>query len=287
MRAIVAIIALAAAAHDFPAQDTFGNAREAPTPATTHQPRATSDEPRATSYELRATSHELRITNYAPRATNNEPRTTSYEQRATEREALVRKLAAEGIRDPRVLAAMRHVPRHLFVPESIQSMSYVDTPLPIGHGQTISQPYIVAIMSELLRISPRDRVLEIGSGSGYQAAILAELAGEVWTIELEPELARTAADRLRAMAYANVVVRQGDGYLGWPEKAPFDRIILTAAPPEIPQTLIDQLKPGGRLVAPAGSRDQQLFVLDKAADGRITRRAVLDVRFVPMRKPAH
>ena len=200
-----------------------------------------------------------------------------------QREALVQHLAARGIRSERVLAAMRTVPRHLFVPDSLRDRAYDDTALPIGLGQTISQPFVVAAMTELLDAGARDRVLEIGTGSGYQAAVLAELAGEVYSIELEAELARTAADRLRGLGYRNTVVKQGDGYTGWKEKAPFDRIIVTAAPPAIPRPLIEQLKPGGRLVAPVGVEDQWIHVVEKRRDGRVSDRAVLPVLFVPMR----
>ena len=169
------------------------------------------------------------------------------------------------------------------MPEAYRSSAYLDTPLPIGLGQTISQPYIVAAMTELLDAGPHDRILEIGTGSGYQAAVLSGLAAEIYTIELEPELARTASERLRTVGYRNIFVKQGDGYLGWPEKAPFDRIIVTAAPPAVPAALIDQLKPGGKLVAPVGTTDQWLQVIDKTRDGRINKRTVLPVKFVPMR----
>ena len=200
-----------------------------------------------------------------------------------ERDALIERLAAEGIRSSRVLTAMRGVPRHLFVPEAYRASAYVDTPLPIGRGQTISQPYIVAAMTELLDAGARDRILEIGTGSGYQAAVLSKLAGEIYTIELEPELARTASERLRTLGYRNVFAKQGDGYQGWPEKAPFDRIIVTAAPPEVPAALIDQMKPGGKLVTPVGTVDQWLLLIEKGRDGKITKRTVLPVKFVPMR----
>ena len=211
--------------------------------------------------------------------------TESRDTFARERDALVQQLASEGIRSPRVLAAIRAVPRHLFVPEAYRTSAYIDTPLPIGLGQTISQPYLVAAMTELLDAGARDRILEIGTGSGYQAAVVSGLAAEIYTIELEPELARTASVRLRALGYRNIFVKQGDGYLGWPEKAPFDRILLTAAPPAVPAALIDQLKPGGRLVAPVGTTDQWLQVIEKTRDGRITKRTVLPVKFVPMRHP--
>lgn len=191
-------------------------------------------------------------------------------------------IEARGVRDARVLRAMRNIPRHQFVPPEMAPHAYQDRPLPIGHGQTISQPYIVAFMSEILETRTEHQVLEIGTGSGYQAALLSLLARQVYTIEVVPALARSSKALLQRLGYANVTVREGDGYQGWPEQAPFDRIILTAAPPEIPQPLIDQLKPGGRLVAPVGRGDQDLIVLDKLADGSIRRKAVLPVRFVPM-----
>lgn len=193
-------------------------------------------------------------------------------------------IEARGIRHAGVLKAMRSVPRHLFVPESLRSMAYQDTPLPIGHGQTISQPYIVAFMTELLDPRPGHKVLEIGTGSGYQAAVLSPLVKQVFTIEIVPELAQQSAELLKRLGYANVTVRQGDGYLGWPEQAPFDRIMLTAAPADVPKALIDQLKPGGKLVAPVGRSawDQELVLVEKSAEGKIRRRAVLPVRFVPM-----
>jgi protein-L-isoaspartate(D-aspartate) O-methyltransferase len=181
-----------------------------------------------------------------------------------------------------VLDAMRETPRHLFIPERVRHLAYEDQPVPIGGGQTISQPYIVAYMTELLDPDPSAIVLEIGTGSGYQAAILARLVKHVYTIEIVPELARWARQTLAG--YKNISVRQGDGYKGWPEQAPFDRIILTAAPPEVPQALIDQLKPGGRLVAPEGRSafDQELVLIEKGQDGAVKRRPVLPVRFVPM-----
>jgi len=197
---------------------------------------------------------------------------------------VTRQLQGRDIRSPRVLQAMRKVPRHVFVPEAIQGEAYGDHPLPIGYGQTISQPYIVAFMTQQLDLTPSHKVLEIGTGSGYQAAVLAELAGEVFTIEIVPELGRQAEKVLAAQGYENVRVRVGDGYLGWPEEAPFDRIILTAAPEKLPQALVDQLMPGGRLVAPVGARytTQQMIVLDKDRDGKTKQRSVLPVLFVPM-----
>jgi protein-L-isoaspartate(D-aspartate) O-methyltransferase len=201
------------------------------------------------------------------------------------REHMVRtQIEERGVRDPNVLRAMRSVPRHLFMPEAVRPLAYEDNAVPVGYGQTISQPYIVGFMTEALRPSRSDRVLEIGTGSGYQAAVLSLLARDVYSIEIVPELARSAAAILAKLGYNNVTVRLGDGYQGWPEKAPFDRIIVTAAPPEIPQALIDQLKPGGRLLAPVGDSplSQELIVVEKTRDGRITRHSVLPVRFVPM-----
>jgi protein-L-isoaspartate(D-aspartate) O-methyltransferase len=191
-------------------------------------------------------------------------------------------IVARGVRDPRVLAAMREVPRHLFVPPSESSDAYKDIPLPIGGNQTISQPYIVALMTELADISPEEKVLEIGTGSGYQSAVLARLAREVYSIEIVPELARESAERLKKMGYNGITVREGDGYRGWPEHAPFDAIIVTAAPDRIPQPLLDQLAPGGRMVIPVGSFFQELKVLSKDKSGNITEKDIIPVRFVPM-----
>jgi protein-L-isoaspartate(D-aspartate) O-methyltransferase len=191
-------------------------------------------------------------------------------------------IEARGVRHAGVLKAMRETPRHLFVPAEVRALAYGDHPLPIGRGQTISQPYIVAYMTELLDPRPESRVLEIGTGSGYQTAILAALAKEVYTIEIVPELAREAAERLRKMGYANVRPRHGDGYLGWPEKGPFDRILLTAAPPEVPRALLDQLAAGGRLVAPVGTGYQNVVLVEKLPGGGLRRQSLLPVRFVPM-----
>jgi len=191
-------------------------------------------------------------------------------------------IVARGVRDPRVLAAMRKVPRHLFVDSAGRASAYEDHPLPIAGKQTISQPYIVALMTELLTLTPDSRVLEIGTGSGYQSAVLGELAHEVYSIEIIPELARAASEKLRGLGYGNVVVREGDGYRGWPEKAPFDGIIVTAAPARIPEPLLDQLAPGGRMVIPVGGFFQELKVFTKEADGRITEKDIIPVRFVPM-----
>jgi protein-L-isoaspartate(D-aspartate) O-methyltransferase len=192
-------------------------------------------------------------------------------------------LAGRDITHPRVLEAMARVPRHRFVAPGLASRAYDDRPLPIGGGQTISQPYIVALMTQLADPRPGDRVLDIGTGSGYQAAVLAEMGAEVSSIEIVPALAAEAADRLRALKYDAVEVRAGDGYQGWPEKAPFQAILLAAAAPEVPRPLLDQLAPGGRLVLPVGDRGaQDLLVITKQPDGRLTRQGVVPVRFVPM-----
>ncbi|HKQ15007.1 MAG TPA: protein-L-isoaspartate(D-aspartate) O-methyltransferase [Steroidobacteraceae bacterium] len=206
----------------------------------------------------------------------------------TARESMVREqIAARGIRDARVLEVMGRVPRHLFVPEAESERAYADAPVPIGQGQTISQPYIVALMTELVRPQSSDRVLEVGTGSGYQAAVLAQLVAHVYTIELEAALGRRAETLLAEQKYANVTVRVGDGYGGWPEHAPFDIIIVTAAPEHVPQPLVDQLKPGGRLIVPVGPRFtvQQLQLLEKDAAGEVYTRNVSPVMFVPMRRP--
>jgi protein-L-isoaspartate(D-aspartate) O-methyltransferase len=186
--------------------------------------------------------------------------------------------------DPRVMAVLAEVPRHEFVPENQRPHAYENRPLPIGHGQTISQPYIVALMTDLLQPKAGDRVLEIGTGSGYQAAVLAGLVKEVFTIEIIAELGHQAADRLQRLGYENVTVRTGDGYYGWQEEAPFDGIVVTAAADHIPPPLIRQLNPGGRMVIPVGSRFmvQQLVLVEKDAEGATTTRQILPVIFVPL-----
>jgi protein-L-isoaspartate(D-aspartate) O-methyltransferase len=193
-------------------------------------------------------------------------------------------IQARGVRNTRVLQAMRTVPRHEFVPDAHKASAYSDAPLPTSQGQTISQPYIVALMTELADPKPEHRVLEVGTGSGYQAAILSGLVREVYSIELVPELAASAKRRLDRLGFKNVQVRQGDGYLGWPEAAPFDSILVTAGANEVPQPLVTQLKPGGRMIIPVGgsSLDQVLKVVEKDAAGKVTTRDVIPVRFVPL-----
>ena len=204
------------------------------------------------------------------------------EYRAQRESMVLRHIQARGISNPGVLRAMRITPRHEFVPEEWLSEAYADYPLPIGYDQTISQPYIVAFMTEKLDLETSHKVLEIGTGSGYQAAVLSPLVKQVFTMEIVVELAEAATSKLAA--YDNITVRHGDGYKGWPEEAPFDRIILTAAPPELPQALLDQLKPGGKLLAPVGRSvwTQELVLVNKTADGKLRRQPVLAVRFVPM-----
>ena len=184
----------------------------------------------------------------------------------------------------RVVAALAKVRRPAFMPQNSAAAAYENRPLPIGHGQTISQPFVVALMSELLDLQPDDSVLEVGTGSGYQAAVLAELAGTVCSIEVIPELARSAAIALAGEGYGSIMLRTGNGALGWPEQAPFDAIIVTAAAPDIPPALIEQLRPGGRMVIPVGQRhgDQELVLLTKDAAGEVNRRSVLPVAFVPL-----
>ena len=202
--------------------------------------------------------------------------------RTAERQAMVQQqLASRDIRDPRVLAAMGRVPRHLFIPEKQRAWAYRDHPVPIGLEQTISQPYIVAYMTEILQLKKSDRVLEIGTGSGYQAAILGELAGEVYSIEIVPQLGERSKKLLAKLGYRNIHVRVGDGYQGWPAKAPFAAIMVTAAPPKIPQPLLDQLAIGGRMIVPVGNLRQELVLIHRTENG-YQRKNVLPVRFVPM-----
>jgi protein-L-isoaspartate(D-aspartate) O-methyltransferase len=207
---------------------------------------------------------------------------TSEEDFAARRERMVEsQLRARGITDSRVLGAMRRVPRHRFVPADERALAYGDHPVAIGHSQTISQPYIVGYMTEALRLGAEARVLEIGTGSAYQTAVLAEIARDVYSIEVVEELAAAAAALLRDLGYVNVHLRCGDGYAGWPEAAPFDGIIVTAAPDHVPQPLVDQLRIGARLVVPIGRGDQELLVLTRTEDG-VREEQRIGVRFVPL-----
>jgi protein-L-isoaspartate(D-aspartate) O-methyltransferase len=209
----------------------------------------------------------------------------AFHERVEERAAMVRwQIEAREIRDPNVMRAMRTVPRHAFVPPEQQAYAYADHPLPIGHDQTISQPYIVAFMTEALRLDANSVVLEIGTGSGYQAAVAAEIAKAVYTIEIVEPLARSAAERLKDLGYENVQVKAGDGYYGWPEEGPFDAIIGTAAAQQIPPALIEQLKPRGRMILPVGSELslQYLVLVTKDEQGKLHQEKVMPVRFVPM-----
>jgi protein-L-isoaspartate(D-aspartate) O-methyltransferase len=190
-------------------------------------------------------------------------------------------IRARDVQNAAVLEAMRRVPRHFFVPDAERPFAYDDRPLPIGRGQTISQPYIVAYMTEALQAEPSHKVLEIGTGSGYQAAVLAEIVKQVYSIEIVPTLADSARRSLAQAGYRNVEVRTGDGYLGWPEHAPFDRVIVTAAPPEIPQALVDQLAVGGVMVVPVGTAYQEIVIITKTEAG-VTEKRTIEVRFVPM-----
>ncbi|MFW6043984.1 MAG: protein-L-isoaspartate(D-aspartate) O-methyltransferase [Marinilabiliaceae bacterium] len=205
-----------------------------------------------------------------------------------EREEMVQsQIRAKGVKDGKVLEAMRTVPRHLFVPEKMASLAYSDRPLAIGHEQTISQPFIVAFMTEALDFDKGDKVLEIGSGSGYQAAVLAEMGAEVWTIEIVPELAEMAENNLKEAGYENVHVKCGDGYKGWPEEAPFDAVIITAAPESIPDALVEQLREGGNMVLPVGPVNSvQTLKKVKKKDGKLKQETLIPVRFVPMVRPS-
>lgn len=199
------------------------------------------------------------------------------------RDSMVDRLVRAGyVKDQRVIEAMRSVPRDAFVPQAVRGEAYVDSPLPIGEGQTISAPSIVAMMTELLELTPESVVLEVGTGSGYQAAILSLLVDHVYSVEIVPELASTAEARLAKLGYANVSVRCGDGYKGWPEKAPFEAVIATCAPSDIPQALVDQLDEGGRMVIPVGEAWHQDLYLLRKEGGQVVKRAVVPVVFVPM-----
>jgi protein-L-isoaspartate(D-aspartate) O-methyltransferase len=202
--------------------------------------------------------------------------------RDTAEDMVRRQLRGRDITDPKVLEVMGRVPRERFVSDDLRDRAYDDQPLSIGHGQTISQPYIVALMTQVARPTPQSRALEVGAGSGYQTAILAELCKEVFSVEIIKPLAEMARERLAALGYQNVTVRCGDGYEGWPEHAPFDVIVVAAAPEEVPPPLIKQLAPGGRLVIPVGRHFQDLLLITKQADGSIDRKMVAGVRFVPM-----
>ena len=210
--------------------------------------------------------------------------TIDFEQ--ARRQMVEEQIAARGVTDARVLEAMSRVPRHEYVPERYRAFAYNDNPLPIEFQQTISQPYIVALMTELVQLEPDDRILEIGTGSGYQAAVAAELVSEVYSIEIIPELARSAADRLERLGVSNVVVRAGDGYLGWPEQSPFDGILVTAGAEHVPEPLIEQLRPGGRMIIPVGDSlsFQILRVVEKLPGGEVEIRDNITVRFVPFRR---
>jgi len=226
-------------------------------------------------------SSALVISSLACGAGRTEPQSGARDWDAERRRMVDEQLRARDIRSARVLDAMLAVPRHLFVPEPQRADAYSDSPLPIGYDQTISQPYIVAFMTQALDISPGHRVLEIGTGSGYQAAVLGVLAKEVYTIEIVPPLAERARETLTALGHRNIQVRTGNGYLGWPEHAPYDRIIVTAAPDEVPPILLQQLKVGGLIAIPVGAVTQELRILRRTATGTETL-STLPVRFVPM-----
>lgn len=276
-RLTVALIAAGAACAGFPAIMSFsGNSG----PARPVAPRTAASAVTRVGADAPADS----IVPWRP------PRARSAKQRASEREEMVRaQIESPGwsrnaVQDTAVLRAMRSAPRHAFVPRDLSPQAYNDTPLPIGHGQTISQPYMVAVMTELLELSPESRVLEIGTGSGYQTAVLSHLTPHVYTMEILEPLATTAAETLAREGYDRVRVRHGDGYYGWPEAAPFDAIIVTCAAGHLPPPLWDQLAPGGRMVIPIGGAYsvQRLVIAEKSDEGKRRTRAVMDVRFVPM-----
>lgn len=220
----------------------------------------------------------------ASRPAPNETMDDTEAERAERERMVALQIEARGVRDPLVLAAMSKVPRHLFVPAPSRGAAYADRPLPIGWEQTISQPYVVALMTQALELAPGKRVLEVGTGSGYQAAVLAEITPDVYTIEIVPELGRSAAHTLTALGYDSVRARIGDGYDGWPEAAPFDAIVVTAAPGFVPPALVEQLAPNGRLVLPVRDApgEQHLWLVSKDAQGAVSERELGGVRFVPM-----
>lgn len=200
-----------------------------------------------------------------------------------ERRGMIKEqVVARGVNDPLVLAAMEAVPRHRFVHERMEEAAYDDSPLPIGENQTISQPFIVAYMTAALELRGTERILEVGAGSGYQAAVLAEIVDRVYTVEISEDLVIEVALRLKRMGYDNIEVRYGDGYLGWPEKGPFDGIVVTAAPDHIPESLVEQLRVGGRMVIPVGQKEQELLLVTKLEDGSYKKESRIPVRFVPM-----
>jgi protein-L-isoaspartate(D-aspartate) O-methyltransferase len=214
------------------------------------------------------------------------PQDEDWRQFEARQQMVTAQIEGRGIGSPRVLEALREVPRHAFVPPPLRDNAYADHPLSIGHGQTISQPYIVALMTALARPAPADRALEIGTGCGYQTAVLARLVSHVYSVEIEPELHRNATERLARLGYDRATTVQGDGHLGWPPGAPYDIILVTAAPETVPPALLEQLAPGGRLVIPVGPREtQRLELIEKDADGRTTRQAVAPVMFVPLVQP--
>lgn len=225
--------------------------------------------------------NSVNLQNSADAQTQEKTKKAKDEYKRERREMVEQQIRARGIEDESVLDAMLKVPRHKFVPENLVKEAYIDSPLPIGLNQTISQPFIVAYMTEAADISKKDKVLEIGTGSGYQAAILGELAKEVYTIEIIPELAERSAQVLQQLGYKNVFVKAGNGYLGIPEQAPFDAIIVTAAPDEIPQALVEQLAVDGKMVIPVGNTNQEMVVIKKTKKG-VTEKRTMKVRFVPM-----